>query len=1089
MRSDILATLLHCWEQTGKGLQVALLEGEEGQGKSHLIGQFADAALRMPGCAVTVPSGPLLPRLLECLFGLLKTEHHPEFLSFARQTTPHLPWTKVMAPQHQQVSSLWTALHRLALRERRLGLMIENVHEWQKDQWDSFHALVAFLQARQAPVLLVLTARSDPAPGAAVQSGQLVQAVQSVKVRNAAVDKQWQRIKDWLAISGNSSPEHLPLSPLTEAEVRQLVCQQLETAQDIGGLTDWLLDHAMGHPLHTLLLLRFLRREGALLDLGIVWDFRPIQGRRHPVVAELLHLELAALKGEAQGGLTLQVLQLLALAGEALTEAQLERALLLREGELASRLAALPGTTLEQIGPEGGYRLRQPLLAEAVKRDLNWEDQCQVAGRLIGVVRSPANRARLAHSAQHPQEAEWIRQALRAAQECKLHGEVAEFASALLADEPDNVELRRTLWQAWVDLGDYARIVREGPTSDPACDIHLAHALEVQGDYRQALEVLDTVRDDGSRSWKIVQRRLWCLDFLEQPEELLAELQRHSGEEHYVLEWAWGEYERSQGNLLGRIVHMQRALELLPQDSPPLERAVIEGNLGAPLINTGQFQDAHAHLERAAALFQEVGHTYGLLGCQINLAYLNLCRGRYQAAHDQNQQLYAVADRLQDTRLMSGVLANTATCEVWMGFPVRAAANYQRSGELYDGYESARASELAQAQALAGQLVQAQQTLETPDHDALPDHQLCRARVHLLLGQYPQARQHLSAQTTSPPPTSAPHAPDLLSARESLLRCWLHRLEGDAAGALAHLERATEALGDLPHLPLREETALLRGLLAGASEQVLQGHQQTLAELGALGHLLLYRQTLPAAPELPADPSVPAARPPLFLQTLGGFGLMQQGQALPWRGRKTRELLGLLLTAFLTGTPLSRSTLALELWPDQSEKNAEFNFRKTLERLRTICGDAVTVGRDAQGRFLLSDVHADVCFFVAGLENGDLEQAFQWYAGPYLPELGDSRVTELRAVLHLRLRDALLTHAHQWPPAQILGWCEQYLSHDPCEVAVATLALEQAEHLGPEQQKRVQTSVFERFRREWGFVPPELQGQRSVGRRPQRDAL
>lgn len=1033
------------WQQAETGFRVALLRGEAGLGKTHLVRQFASQALLQHGCCVQVPRGPLLPGLLEGLFGLLKAEHQPEFLSYARQLTPQLPWARVAAPPAAGAGSLWAAIYRAALKERRLCLLIEDVHEWSQDVWDQFQSLVVYLQERGAPVLLVLTARDD-----------------------GAVARRWQRVQDWLAVSEGSRSETLTLAPLTQTGLGELVRTQLRTGEEVAGLAEWLYDHTRGSPLHSVLLLRLLRREGQLLDLGLTWDFRPLPtlpGRGELPIADLLHLELAALGGE----LDLQVLRALALAGEELTRAQLEQALGVRAGLLESRLSVLVGPYLEAGGVPGGLRLRHPLLAQAVRAELTWESEVDLAGQLLTVVRSQASRARLARTVGHKHELAWTREAMQDAQDRHAHAEVVEFAQCLLHAQPGDLAVKRQLWQAWVDLGDYAQLIAQGPTGDAHCDVHLANAHEVQGEYRRAIEVLEAVQDDGGRYWKILQRKLWCLDFLDDPPALLAELQRHSGQEHYVLEWAWAEYGRSQGDLPGRISHMQRALELLPADSPPLERAVIEGNLGAPMINTGQFGEAQHHLERAAGLFRQVGHTYGLLGCEINLAYLNLARGNYREAHRQNLKMYAATDRLQDTRLQSAVLSNLAACEVWMGQPERAVLNFQRSMETYSGYEAARASDLAYAQALSGLLPDAQETLQTPDHDPLPEHVLARARTWMLLGQTAEARAVLKAAAPSSQATPGEGAN---VARYALLCCWLCRLEGDLPAAMAELETATLALDSLAHLPLQEELTLVRRLLQGdLPAPVLLAHQQRLDELGAAGHLHLYRLTglgalTPAGPE--------AGTRTLFVQTLGTFGLMEAGVLLPWRGRKTRDLLALLLTAHLNGAALSRSTLILELWPDVQDQNAEVNFRKTLERLRQNCGDAVTVVRDAQGLYSLSGLHADTPFFLAGLDSGDLEQAFSWYSGPYLPELEYGAVAEMRELLQQRLRGALLQSAQGHPPEQVLAWCERYLRHDPLDLEVAALALRQPHQAGSEGARKLRATMLGRFEKEWGFVPEEL---------------
>ena len=1023
------------WQNAHAGFQVALLSGAAGMGKTHTTNAFAAGTLLTSGVCVTVMPGPFLPGLLESLFGYLKAEHHPEFLSFARAVTPHLPWAKVVTPRPAQASSAWTAVHRLALKERRLCLVIDDVHDWKKDHWEQLYEFARFLRARNAPVLLILTARDGD-----------------------DVLQRWQRLRDWLAVTAGPAPEHFRLQPLSAAEVQELAQTELGTRLEPHGLTHWLTLHGHGHPLHTLLLLRKLRRDGALLDLGVTWDFRIEHARHDDVIERLLESELAALPHP----LDASVLRALSVAGEALTRTQLQRALRVDAALLDACLARLASRYVDAVGA-GAYRFRHPLLEATVRRCISWDEGRELARNLLPLVRTAASRARLARLAEHPQQAQWNREALDQALTRRQSSDVAEFATHLLHDSPEDASLRRVLWEAWADLGEYGAIIEHGATGDPACDVLLAHALETQGEYEHALRVLDGIRDDGTHRWKLLQRKLWCLEFLEAPERIVAELERYEGEEHHVLAWAWAEYECTRGNQEARITHMRRALELLPDGASPVERGVIEGNLGAALVNTGTFDEAERHLRRAVELFEQVGHTYALLGCEINLAYLSLTQGNYREAYRQNLRLYGMTDRLGDARLMSGVLANAATCEVWMGLPEQAIPNLEKSMQLYDGYEAANATDLAHAQALAGQLDAARATLATPDHHPLPRHVLLRARTHVLLGETERAREVLASSTQ--------HV-GVNAARERLLLAWTHLHDGNAAEALQHLHSAERALGDLDHPSTREEAALLRTLASGASHASVHAHVERLRELSALGHILPYRQQQPALFQFEETETEAAGG--VFIETLGAFGLARNGEMVPWKGRKTRDLLALLLTAQLSNDPISRHDLLLHLWPDLPEQKAEHNLRKTMERLRQICGEALSVARHASGKYTLSSVHADVHFLVAGLDAHDLEQAFQWYHGPYLPGISFDSVLDLRDALHARLKTALLAAPEHHAPGRVLVWCEQYLKHEPFDVPVAQLALRQAALVGPDQRGRLHAALTSRFEKEWGFVPEEL---------------
>jgi DNA-binding SARP family transcriptional activator/tetratricopeptide (TPR) repeat protein len=152
----------------------------------------------------------------------------------------------------------------------------------------------------------------------------------------------------------------------------------------------------------------------------------------------------------------------------------------------------------------------------------------------------------------------------------------------------------------------------------------------------------------------------------------------------------------------------------------------------------------------------------------------------------------------------------------------------------------------------------------------------------------------------------------------------------------------------------------------------------------------------------PADP------PPLSIETLGRFRVLQRGEVLPpeaWRSRKARDLLKLLIARRGRGVP--RDALIEALWPDDDPAKTANRLAVALSTVRTVLdparrlplnhyigatGDAValdlnTVAVDVEG--FLADAQAGLS--ARGKDRDDeavalLEAAEAAYYGDFLEE-------------------------------------------------------------------------------------------------------
>src|SRR5689334_3644223 len=132
-----------------------------------------------------------------------------------------------------------------------------------------------------------------------------------------------------------------------------------------------------------------------------------------------------------------------------------------------------------------------------------------------------------------------------------------------------------------------------------------------------------------------------------------------------------------------------------------------------------------------------------------------------------------------------------------------------------------------------------------------------------------------------------------------------------------------------------------------------------------------------------AAPSTGAVGPRALARLFGLPRLDHAGSstALPFERRT--QLLALLA---LRRDWVSRAEAARMLWPDQADKLALTNLRKTLFRLPSLPWGALVV---AQGSALRFDGDTDVAAFQAALQAGRLADALALYAGELLAGFDD----------------------------------------------------------------------------------------------------
>jgi DNA-binding SARP family transcriptional activator len=117
---------------------------------------------------------------------------------------------------------------------------------------------------------------------------------------------------------------------------------------------------------------------------------------------------------------------------------------------------------------------------------------------------------------------------------------------------------------------------------------------------------------------------------------------------------------------------------------------------------------------------------------------------------------------------------------------------------------------------------------------------------------------------------------------------------------------------------------------------------------------------------------------PLALQTLGGFRVLRQGEAVPadsWRSKKARDLLKML--AARRGQPVAREQVIEALWPEEDPTRtgnrlsvALSTLRSVLDPERALSPDHYVAAADGALRLSLETVELDVDSFLNAADAG-----------------------------------------------------------------------------------------------------------------------
>lgn len=1078
-RAEQLDALDRLWDGVRVGgPALALVQAPAGLGKSWLTRHWTGRRrARQPEAAIwTVPSGPLLPGLLRAGFQALRHERDPAFLAAAATLLPGLPWPVLAqdaAPAADREAlwfPLWRVLERVAERLGGLCLQLEDVHDYFPDDLAALHSLWGRLQLSRAPLLLLLSARPE--------GGQ--------DLWDALCLLQGTAAGPLLGL------HRLELGPLDRGGLEGLCTGLLQSESFPAELVGWLHGRSEGHPLHATELLHFLMAGGALRDLGGTWQFVPPPDHATPRgLQAVLGARLQAARREPE---LWRALSALAVVDRPLAPHPWARVCQLSPETLGWALgrAAHLGLCWSELSQgQTLHTLAHPLYGPLLRSMLSQDERQGLVLRALEVAASPVERAGFARQCGHPRALEWTRAALTLACEQYAWDTAARQAQALLTlpglDEAGQREATETLGVALMNTSQFAR----------------------------ALDALGELETPGA-----VELRAYMLARLGRDQEGYEYTNRHVADHQDRLRYYWTCFPM-------RLGRQQEAWERLQGYLQGTQGQVSLDRILALVSESWYLRIYQPHrLGRHLELWQEAARLYGLQGVPAqdqvygelwNMEYLALL-GEWDEARERRERLRAVASRygdfdLRQNRLVAEghlaylegeyksaheLLLEALRCSEANQDPVHASyARYYLYCVAYERGDDAGAAEhLAGFQAVNASVGQLR-------YDAPRDLEIAWRQA--ALGRLGEAER----AALSPRLAAELHGRDLLVAARlqlledrpehalATLEQWQpQHWQGDAGPrvqadppersllrglALLRLERANEAQGVLQagldavnkagHGPLKRDIGALLALATGASQQA-----------GPAVSPFVARICTPREPVAAAALPVPvlqarAAAPRRFIRTLGAFGMEEDGQLRPWRARKTRELLALLLCAQLRedGPGVPRARLLDALWPDADEPTAEQNFRTTLKRLRASLGDAGQISRDARGHYLLQGVRADVLLFLEAQTRHDLEGALGWYGGEFLAGLELDEAQPLADMLRARWRETALRLLAERGPLRGTELYHRLMQADPYDLPVILGHARELRLTGaPAQASEVLGRAAARFLQDLGRVPQEL---------------
>lgn len=1048
-----LSALQHAQASLDNGQSnLVLLEGEAGLGKSHALRIFANQIGK--GLVFTTQSSHWLASVLRLCQTNLELERNPAFLEAARRITPDLKWAQVaQAPNLNDQNNLWNAiahaLERLAKRLGGLTLLLEDAHDASADDLGSLRALYRRALLGQAPIQFIITSRPS-------QPDVLEGFVQDAAIANAP------------------EPTRVVLSKLEASGVDELLQEHLHSKFLPENLSAWLYARAEGHPLHTLELLRFLQDGGSLRRAGVIWVFRVPLGRAVPQKLDaLLKARLQGIQSDGLAWTAMTALCVFEKPIRVLDWSQLCSQSVETMLEVAQRLefGGLIRESLELA--ETMFTVAHPLYVPLVKAQTLLPEFKSLHQKAMRFAKTNSERARHARAANHQQAAELSRLAWQEAEQCFAYAQVLEHAEYLLTLElQDSGTIRTSFANALFIQGETNRAleVSGGASTDPDLLGVRFHVLLRLGEFQLALEATREAQQYAENDLTPHLNEALALMHLEQLDEAENVIQKlltrfpEPGIQHGKALDILSDVVYSKGNLRASLEIGMRAVKMLREFGDQKNLAITLTNLGGCCVHFGLWSEGRAFLEEAIALFSNRGQFGHVMFARNNLGFLMVESGHYFDARTLLLSVCRQAHMAKEVRVEAAALACLADLE-WQSGALDLALSYHQQSRVLDQRESDGALDYAHLEALKGNLETALSLIHAPQTVFHIQKNPKRIRIALLSGRFEQALLLLEQ-------TENPENHDTYRAQLRLLRGLTRLKLGLTQPAQSDFLEAIDFAGTGQNKVLSLEAQIALDLSRNELEDAREIREKLL-ELDARGHLLSLKALFADTwAQVESKPVSPASVKHCILQTLGGFALERDGKISPWKASKTRDLLAVLLVAYLRedGPKISKAEIIDTLWQDDAgDESTEGKFRVTLKRLRDTLGDATSIF-SLGGMYELRDLKADVVFFLESLERLDFDAALGWYKGDFLTGIDIPDVEIIRAQLWQRFRDTALKTSFETPNANLL----EKLHHlEPLDLGILEryLAVIKDDAFRSEQVLLKAKNVFER---ETGEIPNEL---------------
>ena len=704
---------------------------------------------------------------------------------------------------------------------------------------------------------------------------------------------------------------------------------------------------------------------------------------------------------------------------------------------------------------------------------------------------SSSERARHARACEHEKAIEWSQTAFKHAKAIFAHQQTVEHAQVLLQHSQDTENVKTAVIAALKDLGQFEnlRAFLETDSSEIGV-LNYAYALEVLGQTEQAFALiqtalLTTTEPLRTRFGLSFVRLLVARNELKLAQTILETLTPSDDYdaaimlyEKYRLKYYRGDLKDLYETLETAIVAARKCdskrlilllLQKMPEslvmglteESQNAQREAIQlaediGSLayassvqqqiGYSLIKVGKFKEAQAPMARALRMSQSLTAQNMLANAYINSSEPEYAGDNFKLARDLMQQGLEIYHQIGH----QGMVGNTLLFQAW--------------AESMLGHEEVArdffASEFAQK-----------------PEDFQRWHEMV-SQIFYHLGEFQKTRAALQA---APLET---YRADSLAAHHGTLGA-LALIDNNLQTALEEVNLALGYGQEINHVGVQAKLQLMRSIIYLRLQQTTTAHNQAHVafETIELNQAIAYIRPLERffASDIAAlrqnvnQPiaTTPAISTSSFLRTLGSFSLERDGQIIPWKASKTRELLAILLVAYLREDKFSigKEELTDMLWEDGGEDS---KFRVTLKRLRDQLGDATTI-RSQNGVYQITHLKADVTEFLSALEKLDFDAALGWYKGAFLPGIDVLDIDTIRVQLWLRFRDTTLQFCLEQPALLAANLLEKLHALEPLDVMILERLLESLRLLNdPNRFERVYQKASLTFKREVGELPAEL---------------